>query len=214
MIPSSRVSSRPTARWARTPTRRSARCSRAFREVAVHASASGKQRQKNSSDGAEGDRCEGGRAMPTDPRRQAERKRAAGLPRPSNRCRPVGSAGGAQFRAAVPTGSGFLPPPPRTVHAVLPHTAHRRPSPPAFGHPRGLGLGRPVQRPLQFTGLVLLGGRSHRWHSPALPCARRADEVAALPITAGSVVPSARAVLRPPPTPSRLATHFPALHRL
>src|SRR6266511_4251441 len=36
------------------------------------------------------------------------------------------------------------------------------------------------------------------------------DEVAALPITAGSVVPSARAVLRPPPTPSRLATHFPA----
>src|SRR6266498_6100067 len=55
----------------------------------------------------------------------------------------VGSAGGAQFRAAVPTGSGFLPPPPRTVRAVLPHTAHRRPSPPAFGFPvQGLnGLG-------------------------------------------------------------------------
>src|SRR5439155_16528191 len=48
---------------------------------------------------------------------------------------PVGSAGGAQFRAALPTGSGFLPPPPRTVRAVFPHTAHRRPSPPAFGHP-------------------------------------------------------------------------------
>src|SRR3989441_11645110 len=32
--------------------------------------------------------------------------------------------------------SGFLPPPPRTVHAVLPHTAHRRPSPPAFGFTR------------------------------------------------------------------------------
>jgi hypothetical protein len=29
--------------------------------------------------------------------------------------------------------SGFLPPPPRTVRAVLPHTAHRRSSPPAFG---------------------------------------------------------------------------------
>src|SRR5690242_14127398 len=30
------------------------------------------------------------------------------------------------------------------------------------------------------------------------------NEAAALPITAGSVVPSAQAVLRPPPTPSRL----------
>src|ERR1019366_2409550 len=28
----------------------------------------------------------------------------------------------------------FLPPPPRSVHAVLPHTAHRRSSPPAFGY--------------------------------------------------------------------------------
>ena len=27
-------------------------------------------------------------------------------------------------------------PPPRTVHAVLPHTAHRRRSPPAFGFSR------------------------------------------------------------------------------
>ena len=37
----------------------------------------------------------------------------------------------------------FQPPPPRTVHAVLPHTAHRRRSPPAFGFTRqsrkGLG---------------------------------------------------------------------------
>ena len=37
----------------------------------------------------------------------------------------------------------FQPPPHRTVHAVLPHTAHRRRSPPAFGFPRqsrkGLG---------------------------------------------------------------------------
>ena len=35
------------------------------------------------------------------------------------------------------------------------------------------------------------------------------DEVAALPIAAGSVVPSAPAVLRPPPTPTRHAAHFP-----
>src|SRR5438128_3139387 len=73
----------------------------------------------------------------------------------------------------------------------------------------GIGLGRPVKRPLQFSDSVLLGGCSHRWHSPVLPCTRRMDEAAALPITAGSVVPSAQAVLRPPPTPSRLATHFP-----
>src|SRR5437899_1039645 len=56
----------------------------------------------------------------------------------------VGSAGGAWIRAALPTGSGFLPPPRRTVHAVLPHTAHRRPLPAAFGLARqsrkGLGV--------------------------------------------------------------------------
>jgi len=40
------------------------------------------------------------------------------------------------------------------------------------------------------------------------------DEVAALPITPGCVVQWARAVLRPPPTPSQLATHFPARRRL
>jgi hypothetical protein len=35
----------------------------------------------------------------------------------------------------------------------------------------GIGLGRPVERPLQFSDSVLLGGgRSHLWHSPALPC--------------------------------------------
>src|SRR6188472_707401 len=40
------------------------------------------------------------------------------------------------------------------------------------------------------------------------------DEAAALPITAGFVVPSAQAVLRPPPTPTRHDLHFPAHHRL
>jgi hypothetical protein len=37
----------------------------------------------------------------------------------------------------------------------------------------------------------------------------RIDEAAALPITGGCVVRSARSVLRPPPTPFRLAVHFP-----
>src|SRR5258708_13275070 len=68
-----------------------------------------------------------------------------------------GSARGAWYRAARagPTGSGFLPPPPRSVHAFLPHTAHRRPSPPAFGFPllarqslKGLVL---THKPLTLT---------------------------------------------------------------
>src|SRR6266540_3769229 len=78
----------------------------------------------------------------------------------------------------------------------------------------GVGLGRPVERPLQFSDSILLGGASHLWHSPALPCTRRTNEVAALPIAPGSVVPQAQAVLRPPPTPSRHATRFPAQRRL
>jgi hypothetical protein len=35
----------------------------------------------------------------------------------------------------------------------------------------GIGLGRPVERSLQFSDLVLLGGPSHGWHSPAVLCA-------------------------------------------
>src|SRR5215212_7891568 len=38
--------------------------------------------------------------------------------------------------------ASFLPPPHRSVHAVLPHTAHRRPSPPAFGVARLTRLSR------------------------------------------------------------------------
>jgi hypothetical protein len=34
----------------------------------------------------------------------------------------------------------------------------------------GIGLGRPVERSLQFSDCVLLGGPSHLWHSPTLPC--------------------------------------------
>src|SRR4029077_13890763 len=37
----------------------------------------------------------------------------------------------------------------------------------------------------------------------------RTDEAAALPITGGSAVRSAQPVLRPPPTPTRPAIHFP-----
>ena len=33
----------------------------------------------------------------------------------------------------------------------------------------GIGLGRPVERSLQFSGSFLLGGPSHFWHSPAFP---------------------------------------------
>ena len=49
----------------------------------------------------------------------------------TNRIRVVGSAGGFLGRAARagPTGCGCLPPPHRTVHAVLPHTALRHRSP-------------------------------------------------------------------------------------
>src|SRR5215216_1894624 len=52
----------------------------------------------------------------------------------------------------------------------------------------GVGLGRPVERSLQLSDLVLLGGTSHDGHSPVLPCARRVDEAATLP--------SLRAMLR------------------
>jgi hypothetical protein len=39
----------------------------------------------------------------------------------------VGSAGALDARLCDPHWSGFIPPPPRSVHAVLPHTADRRP---------------------------------------------------------------------------------------
>ncbi len=85
----------------------------------------------------------------------------------------------------------------RSVREVLPHTAHRRPSSAAFGW----HLGRSIKCPLQFSDF-LAGGPSHFWHSPALP------------IACGCVVHQAVTVLLPPPTPSRHATRFPALHRL
>ena len=36
--------------------------------------------------------------------------------------------------------------------------------------PSGVGLGRPVERSLQFLNLVYFSGSSHLWHSPILPC--------------------------------------------
>jgi hypothetical protein len=89
-------------------------------------------------------------------RRQAEtdgpHKRAT-----DRECR--GSAGGAwTVRLSEPDWSGFLPPPPRSVHAVLPHTAHQRPSPPAFGFSRPglLALGQTTV-PLRVIGPMRSG---------------------------------------------------------
>ncbi len=54
----------------------------------------------------------------------------------------------------------------------------------------GVGLGRPVQRPLQVLDLVVLGGTSHEGTHQPFPTPKRIDEAAALPSPA--VVLSAR----------------------
>ena len=77
----------------------------------------------------------------------------------------------------------------------------------------GIGLGRTVERSLQFSDLVLLGGPSHLALTGPSLCVTHGRS-SGPSLTAGSVVPSAQAVLRPPPTPSRHDTHFPAEHRL
>jgi hypothetical protein len=96
-----------------------------------------------------------------------------------------------------------------------PHTAHRRPSPPAFGSPRGVGLGRPVERPLQFSDSVLLGGHSHDRHSPAFPCTRRNGRSSGPSHHRGFCCPVERyygRLRRPPGSPptSRLLTGYRA----
>ena len=78
----------------------------------------------------------------------------------------------------------------------------------------GVGLGRPVERSLQITDVIPLGGPSHNRHSPAFPCTQTHGRSSGPSLTRGYVVRRAQAVLRPPPTPSRHATHFPAQHRL
>jgi hypothetical protein len=82
--------------------------------------------------------------------------------------------------------------------------------------PPGIGLGRPVQRMLQSTDRITYHPRS-RSGGTSLTGTHRApprqtlgtDETAALPITGGYVVRPAQPVLRPPPTPTRPAIHFP-----
>ena len=76
----------------------------------------------------------------------------------------VGSAGGCPALGAKASGTGRLPPPHRTVREVLPHTAHRHPSP---GRMRGSAadgpdvepsarraLGRQVELDLEFSDAV------------------------------------------------------------
>src|SRR6266581_4111581 len=71
----------------------------------------------------------------------------------------------------------------------------------------GIGLGRPVQRSLQFSDFVLPGGPSHDVTLTG-PSVHVTHERSSGPsLTGGSVVRSAQAVLRPPPTPTRHTTH-------
>ena len=109
-------------------------------------------------------------------------------------------------------------------------TAHRMPRPlqdvfavdlvpQRMEPPFRIGLGRPVKHMLQSADPVpsdsRQGGPSHNTGTHRSgPFSVRVNEAAALPITGGYVVHPARSVLRPPPTPSRRAAHFPAPHRL
>ena len=78
----------------------------------------------------------------------------------------------------------------------------------------GIGLGRPVERSLQVSDRVLLGGTSHDGTHRPFPVTRRMDEAAALPSPA--VVLSVRLkryygrLRRPPGSPptSRLITGY------
>ena len=74
----------------------------------------------------------------------------------------------------------------------------------------GVGLGRPVKRPLQDLDLVCCGGTSHEGTHRTLPCAEAHRRSRGPSLTGGCVVRPAQAVLRPPPTPTRHDTHFPA----
>ena len=111
----------------------------------------------------------------------------------------------------------FPAPARRTVHAVLPHTALRRCSPPACGQPRqtrggsggSIDLGRPVKRLVQALryDMVVLARR----HSPTRFCTTTRQRSRGPSLTGGSVVRSAQSVLWPPPTPFRHSTHFPVI---
>jgi len=80
---------------------------------------------------------------------------------------PAFACGPLHCRDHWPGRSRFQPPPPRTVHAVLPHTAHRRRSPAAFGFPRqsrkGLGA---TTIPDKVTSPRRLGEANASTHRP------------------------------------------------
>ncbi len=104
------------------------------------------------------------------------------------------------------------PLPHRTGREVLPHPAHRCPSPDGMQRSpqRGSCLGQPVQHVRRASNPTkwLLAPRGTHQSTPPATCT---DKVGVLPITGGYVVRPAPAVLRPPPPPFRLAVHFPAL---
>jgi hypothetical protein len=83
--------------------------------------------------------------------------------------------------------------------------------------PPGIGLGRPVKRMLQGTdrisrdtpGRSRSGGTSHDGTHRASPPHHAHRRSSGPSLTGGYAVRPAQAVLRPPPTPTRPAIHFP-----
>jgi hypothetical protein len=65
---------------------------------------------------------------------------------------------------AAPRLGAYLPPRPLQDVSAVDLVVERVEASP------GIGLGRPVQRSLQFSDSLLLGGYSRDRHSPAFPC--------------------------------------------
>ena len=139
----------------------------------------------------------GGSCRPSDPRpaRQAAwRYRTPRRRRWSvGRCRPRPC-----WRAPAPT--------------PTPRRPCGRPCHRARGTSSGIGLGRPVERSLQFSDFERLGGPSHEGTHRPFPVLTH-ERSSGPSLTPGSVVPRAQAVIRPPPTPTQHHAHFPD-HRL
>ena len=100
------------------------------------------------------------------------------------------------------------PRPPQDVPAVDLVSQRVEPSP-------GIGLGRPVQRMLQGTDRIRdsnvssTAGLATRALTEPLPTDATHRRSSGPSLTDGCVVRPAQPVLRPPPTPTRHATHFP-----
>ena len=75
----------------------------------------------------------------------------------------------------------------------------------------GVGLGRPVERPVQDVDFVIRGGSSHTGTHRILSCADPRQRSRGPSLTGGSVVRPAQSVLWPPPTPFRHRSHFPVV---